>query len=86
MPALAGFVEEDAEQEDEADRPHDEERERVPDEQDDEHVEPAGPPFPMRLVQMLAASRYRAARSIAGSPHLRPRRVRIRSSRMLVGM
>ncbi|KDA06402.1 hypothetical protein DC31_11280 [Microbacterium sp. CH12i] len=37
-------------------------------------------------MQTLAARRYGIARSIAGTPHLSPRRVRIASSRMLVGM
>ena len=40
----------------------------------------------MSWTQTFAISRYGTASSIAGTPHRNPRRVRIASNRMLVGM
>jgi hypothetical protein len=45
-----------------------------------------GPPSSISAMQEFAGRKYGTARSIAGMPHFRPRRVRIASSAMLVGM
>ncbi len=44
-----------------------------------------GPPSTMERAHHTATARYGTARSMAGTPHLRPRLARMKSSRMLVG-
>src|SRR5690625_1263717 len=46
----------------------------------------AGPPSLMACTRIAAIKKYGTANSIAGTPHLRPRGVRIASSRILVGI
>lgn len=57
IPVGDGYKDTDADQQHEADRSHDEELHRVPDEQEHEEVEPAWTAAGDEVVQMPAASR-----------------------------